>query len=146
MKISLVVILAGCAALFTALAQPLRGQACKDENDVVQAMVQDVSQTIDQVKKESQADFDTKYHRKACLNKLTFAVGALNDAMQCLDKASQDAAALADAKAAAKSESDADGKLKDRLSHYKDSLKSTEDSKAAKALIATFDLSTAAAK
>ena len=146
MRISVLVVLAGCLTLLTGLAPLLHSQECKDEKEMVQVMVQDVAQTVGEVRKESQSSFDTKYHRKVCLNKLTFAVGAVGDAMQCLDKASQNASASADQKASVKSESEADAKLKDQLTHYRDTLKSTEDEKSAKALIATFDLSTAPSK
>ncbi|HUI42702.1 MAG TPA: hypothetical protein VL523_12110 [Terriglobia bacterium] len=147
MKLPVVIVLAGViTTALTALAPPLQAQACKDEKDTAQAMVQDVAQTVDEVKKESQADFETKYHRKSCLNKLTFAAGAVGEAVTCLAKAGQDASAGADPAAAAKSEGDADAKLKDRLTHYRDSLKSTDDQKAAKALIATFDIPTAPPK
>lgn len=143
MKLPVVIVLAGVVAVgLTALAPPLQAQACKDEKDLLQAMVQDVAQMVVTVKAESLADFDTKYHRKSCLNKLTFAAGAVGEAVTCLEKAGQDAGA----DPAVKAEADADAKLKERLTHYRDSLKTTDDPKAAKALISTFDIPAAPAK
>lgn len=114
-------------------APRLHAQACQDERGMADAMVKDVAGVIDLVKKETQADFEGKFHQKSCLNKLTFAIGAVGDAVGCLEKATSDATT-----ATAK---EAEGKLKDRLTQYKSSLKGAEDAKAAKQLIATFDLS-----
>ncbi|HEV2382056.1 MAG TPA: hypothetical protein VG206_19980 [Terriglobia bacterium] len=97
------------------------------------AMVKDVASVVDLVKKETQADFEGKFHQKSCLNKLTFAIGAVGDAVGCLDKAASDATTA--------TTKETESKLKDRLTQYKSSLKGAEDAKAAKQLIATFDLS-----
>jgi hypothetical protein len=112
---------------------PLQAQTCQDERGMADAMVKDVAGIVDTVKKESQADFVGKFHQKSCLNKLTFAIGAVGDAVGCLEKDTADAAAA--------TEKDAESKLKDRLTQYKTSLKAADDPKAAKDLIGTFDFS-----
>lgn len=106
--------------------------ACQDEDAVAQSMVQDVATSVDAIRKESQSDFESKYHQKALTNKLAFAESAVNGAIQCLDKASGDPTAAA--------RKDADTKLKAKLSGYHNELKAKTDPKAAKELIATFDL------
>ena len=139
-KIAVVIVLFGVA--FGLGATRLRAQSCQDERGMADAMVKGVADVVDTVKKESQADFEGKFHQKSCLNKLTFAISAVDEAVSCLEKAAQDPAA-----APAK---ETEGKLKDRLTEYKTSLKAADDPKAAKRLIGTFDLSagpvTAAAK
>jgi hypothetical protein len=65
-------------------------------------------------------------------NKLTFAASAVDGAVQCLDKATGDSTAAA--------RKDADSKLKAKLTDYRTELKAKTDPKAAKGLIATFDL------
>ena len=111
----------------------LKAQSCQDERGMADAMVKDVASVVDAIKKETQADFEGKFHQKSCLNKLTFAIGAVGEAVGCLEKAAGDATA-----ATAK---DTESKLKDRLTQYKTSLKSADDPKAAKQLIESFDVS-----
>lgn len=117
---------------FSAGASLLRAQSCQDERGMADAMVKDVASVVDAVKKETQADFEGKFHQKSCLNKLTFAIGAVGEAVSCLDKAAGDATA-----ATAK---DTESKLKERLTQYKTSLKAADDPKAAKQVIGTFDV------
>jgi hypothetical protein len=122
-------------AAFGVGAPRLQAQSCQDERSMADAMVKDVAGVVDTVKKESQADFETKFHQKSCLSKLTFAIGAVADAVSCLQKAAADATSA--------SAKDSESKLKDRLTQYKSSLKAADDPKAAKQLIETFDLATA---
>lgn len=131
MKSSVVVFL---TVMLTLAAQGLAAESCQDEQSMAQSVLKSAADIVDTVKKETQAEFETKFHQKNTTNKLTFAISALGDVVQCLDKAgrSGDSAAAAN--------KDAEAKLKDRLTQYRDSLKSTEDPKRAKALIATFDL------
>jgi hypothetical protein len=117
---------------------PLAAQSCQDDQAMADAQVKTVADMVDTVKKESQADFEGKFHQKSCLNKLTFAISALNDAIACYDKAGT----AAEAAAGQTSPKDSDSKLKDRMTQYKGTLKSTDDPKSAKSLIGTFDLST----
>jgi hypothetical protein len=111
----------------------LHGQSCQDERGMADAMVKAVADVVDTVKKESQSDFDSKFHQKSCLNKLTFAISAVGEVVSCLEKAGSDATSA--------SAKDTESKLKDKLSGYKTSLKAADDPKAAKQLIGTFDLS-----
>lgn len=106
--------------------------ACQDEDAVAQSMVQDVASSVDTIRKESESDFESKYHQKALTNKLTFALSAVNGAITCLDKATGDPTAA--------SRKDADTKLKAKLSGYHDELKTKTEPKAAKEFIATFNL------
>jgi hypothetical protein len=112
----------------------LAAQSCQDDQAMADAQVKTLADMVDVVKKESQADFEAKFHQKSCLNKLTFAISAVNDAIACFDKAGPVAGQT--------SPKDGDSKLKDRMTGYKGTLKSTDDPKSAKALIATFDVST----
>ena len=138
-----VAVIAGLFSIaFATRAPQLAAQSCQDDQAMVDANVKAAADMVDTVKKESQADFESKFHQKSCLTKLTLALGALNDAVACLDKAGPSA----DAAAGQASPKDSDAKLKDRITQYKATLKSTDDPKAAKALIARFDLSAGPAK
>ncbi len=135
-----VAIIAGLFSIaFTTRVPQLAAQSCQDDQAMADAQVKTVADMVDTVKKESQADFEAKFHQKSCLNKLTFALSALSDAIECYDKAGPAAAGAA---AGQTSPKDSDSKLKDRITQYRSGLKSAEDPKNAKALIATFDLST----
>ncbi|HEY6291829.1 MAG TPA: hypothetical protein VI455_09760 [Terriglobia bacterium] len=134
------------AAALAVCAPPLAAQSCQDERAMSEAMVKDAAVIVDTVKKESEADFVAKFHQKSCLTKLTFSINALGEAIDCLDKAGQNASTPADQAASDKAAKEADAKLRDRLSGYKTALKAAEDPKNAKALIGTFDLSMGAAK
>jgi hypothetical protein len=122
---------------FAGRVPQLAAQTCQEDQGMADAQVKAAADMVDTVKKESQADFESKFHQKSCLNKLTFALSALNDAIACLDKAGPGA----DASAGQAPPKDNDAKLKDRITQYRTALKSADDPKAAKALIATFDLS-----
>lgn len=138
-----VVVIAGLFSIaFTTRVPQLAAQSCQDDQGMADAQVKTAADMVDTVKKESQADFEAKFHQKSCLNKLTFALSSLNDAISCLDKAGPAAGAPADQT----SPKDSDTKLKDRITKYRSSLKSAEDAKSAKALIGTFDLAVAPAK
>ncbi len=132
------IVVAGTTVAIALLAGPsARAQAaCQDEETMAQSMVQDVAASVDTVKKESESDFESKYHQKALTNKLTFAMSAVDGAVQCLDKASGDPTVAA--------RKDAESKLKAKLSDYRTELKAKTEPKAAKELIATFDLPPAA--
>jgi hypothetical protein len=124
-------------ALLTRVPQ-LAAQSCQDDQAMADAQVKTLADIVDTVKKESQADFETKFHQKSCLNKLTFALSAVTDAIACYDKAGGDAGTT--------SPKDSDSKLKDRITQYRNNLKSADDPKNAKALISSFDVSTAPPK
>lgn len=126
-------------AIIIVAGRPAQAQtpACQDEDSMAQSMVQDVAASVDTIKKESESDFESKYHQKALTNKLTFALNAVNGAITCLDKATGDSTAA--------TRKDADSKLKAKLSGYHDELKAKTEPKAAKEFVATFDLPAAAA-
>jgi len=128
-------IVAGVTLVLTTVAAPkARAQAvaCRDEESMAQSMVQDVAASVDTIKKESESDFESKYHQKTLTNKLTFATSAVDGAVQCLDKATGDSTAAA--------RKDTESKLKAKLADYRTELKAKTDPKEAKGLIATFDL------
>jgi hypothetical protein len=138
-----VVVIAGLFSIaFTTRVPQLAAQTCQDDQAMADAQVKTAADMVDTVKKESQADFEAKFHQKSCLNKLTFALSSLNDAISCLDKAGP----AASAPAGQASSKDNDAKLKDRITQYRTALKSADDAKSAKALIGTFDLSSAPPK
>jgi hypothetical protein len=138
-----VAVIAGLFSIaFAGRVPQLAAQSCQDDQGMADAQVKAAADMVDTVKKESQADFEAKFHQKSSLNKLTFALGALTDALTCLDKEGPGT----DASAGQPSSKDGDTKLKDRITQYRTALKSADDPKAAKALIATFDLSAGAPK
>lgn len=138
-----VFVIAGLFSIaFTTRVPQLAAQSCQDDQAVADGQVKDAADMVDTVKKESQADFEAKFHQKSSLNKLTFALGALDDAISCLDKVGP----AAGAPVALTSPKENDAKLRDRITQYRTSLKSANDPKNAKALIGTFDLSVAPAK
>jgi hypothetical protein len=134
--------LVATAVLLIALApKPLFAQACKDEQAMVDEFKQGLVATVDTVKKESLDSFEKAFHQKTCLTKLTLAINVMDEVMNCLDKASQDASATKEQTAAYKAQKESDAKLKDKLTQYKSQLKAIEAPKDAKALIEKFDLS-----
>jgi len=141
MKATLGISLAVSAVLVNALTtKPLFAQACKDEQAMADDFKQSLLASVDTVKKESLDDFEKAFHQKACLTKLTLSVNAMNEALNCLEKASQDASATKDQAAAYKAQKETDSKLKEKLTQYKSALKAIEAPKDAKALIEKFDL------
>ena len=129
------IMIAFVLAILTFAGLGIGADACKDEDGVAQSALQTAADVVNTVKKESQTEFESKFHQKSTTNKLTFAISAVDDLVQCLEKAGQGG------DQAAGTNKDAETKLEDRLTKYRDSLKSTDDPKSAKALIATFDLS-----
>jgi len=131
---SVILMIVTLVAIIVLAGPPVQAQApaCQDEHAMAQSMLQDVATSVDSIKKESESDFESKYHQKALTNKLTFAVNAVNGAITCLDKAAGDPTAAG--------RKDADTKLKAKLSGYRDELKAKTEPKAAKEFIATFDL------
>ena len=139
-SIRVVVVVGLFSIAFTMRVPQLAAQSCGDDQAAADGEVKAAADMVDAVKKESQVDFEAKFHQKSCLNTLTFALSALNEAIACYDKAGP--AAGAPAAAGQTSPRDSDSKLKERITQYRNDLKSADDPKKAKALIATFDLST----
>lgn len=139
------VALAGVALLIT--TPPLAAQSCQDEQGMAAGSLQSVVDMVATVKKESEADFESKFHQKSARNKLTFAINALDDAVLCLDRASQaSAGATADQAAAYRLTKEKDVALKNQLTQHRDALKAEQDPAKAKALISGFDLPATPAK
>jgi hypothetical protein len=115
--------------------------ACQDEEAMVADYQKSLGDLVEAVKKESLAEFQSHYHRKSCLAKLSLYVGVLGGVTECFDKASQDPKRSKDEAATYGSKRDSLAKLKTRLEGYRDGLKAASMDKDAKALIETFDLS-----
>lgn len=99
-----------------------------------------ISDLAASVKNETLEEFERTYHRKSCLTKLTLSLGIAGGAADCFNQAAEDPATPKDQVAADKAKSESYTKLKEKLSHYRDALKSTEAGKDAKALIGKIDL------
>ncbi len=141
MKAMLGIGLIAAAVLVNVLSsEPLFAQACKDEQAMVDEFKQGLGTTVDTVKKESLDNFEKAFHQKTCLTKLTLCLNVMEEVLNCLDKASQDASATKEQAATYKGHKESYAKLKEKLTHYKSQLKATEAPKEAKALIEKFDL------
>jgi hypothetical protein len=132
-------VVAGLATLTGRRA--LWGQSCEDDESMVKDYQKSLTDLVDTVKKESLADFEKAYHQKVCVSKLTFCLTTIDGLIDCLDKASQDAATPKDKAEAAKAMREHYAKLKDKMQAARTALKSTEAPKDAKALIEKFDFS-----
>jgi len=135
-----ITILTAAAGVLVVGAAPLQAQSCQDEDAMVQISRQDLSGLVDTIRKESLQDFENKFHQKSSLSKLTFSSGIVGELATCLDKAEQDPAATPDQKAAYKTKHDAAAKLKEKLDHSRNELKSAADAKSAKAILEKLDL------
>jgi hypothetical protein len=141
MKAMLGMGVAATALLASALApKPLFAQACKDEQAMVDEYKQGLVSTVETVKKESLDNFEKAFHQKTCLTKLTLYINVMDEVLNCLDKASQDASATKEQTAAYKAQKESETKLKEKLTQYKSQLKAIETPKDAKALIEKIDL------
>ncbi len=142
MKIRLLRVTLALVWLAMLAARPLRAESCKDEEAMLDDAKKSVVEIVDTVRKESLEDFQNKYHQKNALSKLSFLLLMVDQAVSCYQKASQDAAAPKDQVEAYKAKQEAYAKLKAKLQAERDALKSTEDPKNAKELVAKLDVST----
>jgi hypothetical protein len=119
--------------------QPPAPPPCQDEEVMVADYTKDLTALVTAVKGEGLQTFQSGYHRKTCLTKLTLFVTVLDGAAACFDKASQDPATSKDQIEACKANHDRYAKLKDKVSQYRDKLKATENFKESKAQIEQYD-------
>ena len=112
---------------------------CQDEEAMVGDYTKDLTSLTATVKGEDLVAFQRAFHRKTCLTKLTFCVTMLDGAVACFEKAANDPATPKDQVEACKAKHDGYVKLKEKVSHYRDALKTTEDFKESKAMIEKFD-------
>ncbi|HEV2418250.1 MAG TPA: hypothetical protein VGX94_10630 [Terriglobia bacterium] len=115
--------------LKTQAQEPATPQACTAEEAVVTSVKKDLAALVDTVKKESEADFESKYHLQTCESRLSICLDMTNSALDCLSKAG-------------KSAQDADTaytQLKNTLTQDLQTLKNAKTPKDAKAAIETFD-------
>ena len=115
--------------------------ACQDEEAMVADYQKSLTELTETVKKEGLPEFQSHYHRKNYLTKLTLYVGLLDGVVGCFDNASHDSKATKDQASGYQTKRDSLTKLKGKLSGYRDSLKASEVDKDAKALIEKFDVS-----
>jgi len=114
---------------------------CQDEETMVADYTKDLTSLTATVKGENLAAFQRAFHRKTCLTKLTLCAGVLDGAVDCFEKAAADPATPRDQVETCKAKRDRYARLKEKVSHYRDTLKATEGYKEAKALIEQFDFS-----
>ncbi|HZO99911.1 MAG TPA: hypothetical protein VFD30_06440 [Terriglobia bacterium] len=120
---------------------PLIAQTCQDDEAMAANYTKDISDLVAAVKKESLVDFEKNYHQKKCLTKLNLAVNIVGQVADCYNKAAQSTEATKEEIAAAKAKAETYSKLKANIEQSRNSLKSTEVAKDAKALIEKIDLS-----
>ena len=120
-------------------SQSPQSQACSDDEGVVNSVKQDLSTLVDTVKKESQQDFDAKYHQQTCQSRLSICLEMTSQLVDCLTKASKDSSTPKEQLTAIQTMLATYTKLKNTLDQDIQALKGAKDTKAAKALIADFD-------
>jgi hypothetical protein len=115
-------------------------QACADEESMVTDYEKGLSELIGTVHKEKLDEFERAYHRRSCLSKLNLCDGILDMVTACYDEALKDSSTPKANVDTYRAKRDAYAKLKEKLMHYRDSLKAKGEDKDAKNLIETFDL------
>lgn len=105
--------------------------ACGDQEAVVTSVKKDLAALVDTVKKESEADFETKYHLQTCESRLSICLDMTNSVLDCLGKAGKDG----------QSAEAAYTQLKNTLTQDLATLKAAKTPKDAKAAIEAFDFS-----
>ena len=138
-KPATVALILATSLLILLIATPTQGQSCKDETEMVSETQQNLNESVAQIKKESQADFEREFHQKSCLAKLGLSESLVGELVGCLDKAIQDPAATKEQLADYKTKRDTAAKLKDKITQAHTALKNAADPKAAKAAIDKFD-------
>ncbi|MGH9406376.1 MAG: hypothetical protein ACRD3D_11145 [Terriglobia bacterium] len=116
-------------------------QACAEDKGIVTSVTQDLSSLVDTVKKESQQDFDTKYHEQTCISRLSICSQMTGELVECLTKASKDASTPKEQMSEIQTLLASYTKLKSTLDQDLQTLKGVKNNKAAKAAIAGFDFS-----
>lgn len=110
---------------------PVAPQSCTDPEAVVASVKKDLATLVDTIKKESEADFETKYHEQTCESRLSICLEMTNSVLDCLSKAGKDA----------QSADSAYTQLKNTLTQDLAALKNAKTPKDAKAAIEAFDFS-----
>ena len=113
-------------------------QVCLDEEAMVTDYEKGLNDLVGTVQKEKLEDFQRAFHRRTCLSKLNLCEAVLDTATACYDNAIKDPATPKASAEEYKAKRDAYAKLKEKLIQYRDSLKTKENAKEAKALIETF--------
>ncbi len=119
--------------------QQVFGQACKDEETMVEGSRQALVELPGTVKKENLAEFQTLNQQKSTVNKLTLHDSVLGELIDCLEKVTQDSTATKEAVAAASAEHDASVKLQEKIKRQESAIKDAKAPKDAKALIEKLD-------
>lgn len=135
-----IILLAGTGVVTLVGPQLGFGQACKDEETMVEGSRQALVELPATVKKESLAEFQTLNQQKSAVNKLALHDSVLGELIDCLEKAAQDTTASKEAVAAATAEHDASVKLQEKIKRQEGAIKDAKAPKDAKALIEKLDL------
>jgi hypothetical protein len=109
--------------------------ACHDEESMAEDSAKTITDFVVEVKKESLQDFESKFHQKAGISKLNFALELVDQAASCFDKASQDSSATQEQQDSYKAKKVEYASQKRTLTQARSALKAAEDSKQAKGII-----------
>lgn len=126
-----IVLLTLAAPRLESQAQTTTAAACGDQEAVVTSVKKDLAALVDTVKKESEADFETKYHLQTCESRLSICLDMTNSVLDCLGKAGKDG----------QSADEVYTQLKNTLTRDLAALKAAKSPKDAKAAIEAFDFS-----
>ncbi|HEX5413118.1 MAG TPA: hypothetical protein VFZ27_14800 [Terriglobia bacterium] len=136
----LTLLLAGPLFFGLPILHSLLGQACSEDEGMVQSYVQSIDDLVGTVKKESLSDFEKDYHQRSCLTRLTLSLGIIDGLIDCLSKTASNPAATQEQIAAAKGKLEKYSKLKSALEQARDTLKAAKDTKGAKSAIEKFTI------
>jgi hypothetical protein len=134
----LIVLFLGTFLTGLTFSAALNAQTCNDDEAMVKSYVQSLTDLVATVKKESETDFERKYHQKATMADLTLTLGMIDGLLDCLDKAVKDPTATKPQVDSMEVKRQAYAQLKANLKRDHDGLKAAHVPKAAKALIEKF--------
>ena len=92
-RFEFVLLLLTLFAVIYLLPQQARAQACEENESMVEAYRNNLSELVDTTRKESLEEFEKAFHQKSCLTKLSLSIGLVDELVNCLDKAGQDSTA-----------------------------------------------------
>ncbi len=114
-------------------------QACKDEESMREASKNSLAELVATVKQESVPAFESSYHQKNAVNKLTFFGIAVDSLLTCLEKVEKDPSASKEVVEASKTQHETYAKLKEKIQHDRDTLKALTNPKEAKEYVEKLD-------
>jgi hypothetical protein len=119
----------------------LEAQACNDDEAMVESYRKDLSDLVDTTRKENLEQFEKAFHQRACLTKLSLALGLVKELEGCLEKAGQDPAAAKELSDSDKAKHEKYAKLQGKIEQDQKNLKAAQEPKDAKSVIGKFDFS-----